>query len=209
MLEKNTIRLGKNLVPFFFSMHFLMSLPYLLVWACHWKSSLTSNILSSLPPSRGWWPQTHVAAAQAVILCCPGRTSQGTLTALFVLMLERKSQVNHFSYPIRSGWKTILKLPLLICCISTWPLNFLSVLAIQFLNCTAWRWKISASDKPFESCSSGKWSGGKSINAHKWREENCWACRSQTVHQPILQWLCLLESRRGNQHTVVIRKVRE
>lgn len=151
----------------------------------------------------------HAVAAQAGILCHPGRISQGTLTALLVLMWIGRVKSTLFlilSEVVEVQFK-ISFVNLLYFYMTT---EFLNVLAIQFFNHMEWRWKTSVSDKPSESCSSGKWSGGKIIYAHIWREENCWACskESETVHQPTLQWLYLLKSTRGNQYTVTTGKAR-
>lgn len=192
--KKIQLNLERIWLLLFFSMHFLMSLSYLHVWACHWKYSRISSISSSLP----WTTEQRLVTSNSCwsckgsnpVLCREGQSGNSNSAVCFDVGKEEQSQPFCLSYQMWLRYN--LKFPLLICRIFMWPLNFWGFWQYNSLNIWCERkWKTFVSDKPFESCSSGKWSGGKSIYTHKWREKNRWACseESETVHQSILQWL--------------------
>lgn len=187
----------------------------LVIGNAKWQAIFSVLFLNHLQhsPTRGWWPQTHLEAARAVIPRCAGKTSQRALTALSVLMLERKDKVKHFAYSIQLLVRSVLKSPLLICsffhncCISEYFGNtLLSSHCVKveglfrwetfwnlFLRKAIWRKKMG---KMLHICTQMK-------------RRNWWSCRTEleTSHQSTLKWLCLLNSPRGNQHTVVTGKV--
>lgn len=102
-----------------------------------------------------------------------------------------------------------LKFPLSICCISPWLLNFW--VFWQYNSLTAWHegggplpltnlLKAAPQENDLEEKAYMHTNEERIVGR---------AVRSQTVHQPTLRWLYLLESTRGNQHTVVTGKVRQ
>lgn len=178
--RKNTISLGEKLVTFFVRtiyLHFPFYMSGLVIGNAKWQAIFSVLFLNHLQhsPTRGWWPQTHLEAARAVILRCAGKTSQRALTALSLLILERKDKVKHFAYSIQLLVRSVLKSPLLICSFFHITAAFPSILAIHFFHHIAWRWRASFAEKPFEISSSGKRFGGKRwgrccIYVHRWRE---------------------------------------
>lgn len=200
-------------------MYLLTSLSSLHLWACHWKRSGISNIFSSLPQPVTALPYQSLVTSNSswscmgrnAALCREDQSVSSYSPICFGVGREGQSWTFCLSYQL---WlRSDLKFTLLICYFFYMTAEFLSILAIQFFHRTAWRWKTSFSEKPFESCSSGViWRKRKGKTLHictQMKRRNWWGCRMEleTFHQCTLKWLYLLNSTRGNQHTVVTGKI--
>lgn len=87
-------------------MHVLMSLPYLHVWACHWKCSVTSNILSSLPQSFTIYQRLVTSnscwrcTGSNPVLCREDQSGNTYSPVCFDIGKEEQSQTFSLSYQV-------------------------------------------------------------------------------------------------------------